>query len=538
MTSHRRTLFSLCAAAVLAAIAGPARPQPSAGKVTTVQLPRRQIVQSAALADVNGDGKRDLVIATSEHGRSFGKAVRVHLRRDAEVCFGSDADAELALTPDVVAFATGDVEPAPGEEVVLFSARGAFAWRTGAGEDEWPRKLVTADFLWQLPHPRRTFVWKDGVRDVDGDGLPDLFLPEPGGYRVALQRRGEDGASRFETSFAALPSAYVGSTIESRGAARLKARERSRRLEVAITIGATSSDEYDYGVSVADSVPYPVLADWDGDGRLDLVVQRDDELFVWRQRPGGGFDAAPTRRLLFPVEMDRGRRLDLSFSAHLADLNADGRTDCVVVAGDKSSEDPRTQVLVYVQGAGKGRALQTPAAPLFGPKGIPQQLLLIGGFAGSPQLTDVDGDGYPDLVLGRIDVDPVDAIRAASSGKIEADLYVYLNRKGRFSRTPDVTREIEIVLKELKGGAAGLEARFVGDVTGNRAADLLLRDSPDRIRLLGLRRGRSKPEFLPRAIFSTHIPERAHVEVAEGAGGSPPEILVIDNREILHVRFR
>jgi len=535
MRPRRTTL--LIVAAVLAVIAGPARTQPSAGIVTTVQLPRGQNVQSATLADVNADGKKDLVISTSERGGPFRKSVRVHHRRDSAVCFGSEADAVIALTPDVVAFATGDVDPAPGEEVVLFSARGAYAWKTGSGEDEWPRKLAAADFLWQLPHPRRTFLWRDGVRDVDGDGLADLLLPEPGGYRVALQRRGEDGTSRFEASFAALPSTYVGDAAESRGAAKLKARERSRKLEVSLTLGTTSVGDDDSGVSVADSVPYPVLADWDGDGRLDIVAQREDELFVWRQRSRGGFDASPTRRLLFPVEMDRGRRLDLSFSAHLADLNADGKTDCVVLAGDKGSEEPRTQVLVYVQGAGKGRAAQTPAAPLFGPKGIPQQLLLIGGFAGSPQLTDVNGDGYPDLVLGRIDVDPVDAIRAASSGKIEADLYVYLNRKGRFSRTPDLTREIEIALNDLDG-ATGLEARFVGDVTGNRAADLLLRSAPDRIRLLGLRRARSGVDFLPRPIFTMNISERSHVQVVKGAGKTPPEILVIDRKEILHVRFR
>ncbi|MHC4861759.1 MAG: hypothetical protein ACYTDY_16900, partial [Planctomycetota bacterium] len=414
MRAHAPVL--LLAAALLAALASPAASGSDPGRVTSVQPPRGKRIQEAALADVNGDGAADLIVAVHEHKAVGRRSLRVHLRRNAEACFGAEADAELALTPDVVAFAAGDVEPAPGKEILLFTARGAFAWRTAAGEDEWPRKLIAADLLWQLPHPRETFHWKDGVRDVDRDGLDDLVLPEPGGYRIALQRRAEDGSSRFdEVSLATLPGSVGADPSTSQGAARLKAREESRRLRVTITIGAPTTEMTDGGISVADTVPYPVFADWDSDRRPDLVAQWGDELFVWKQRPTGGFAGAPSRRLLFPVEMDRGRRLDLTFGAYASDLNVDGKMDCVVLAGDRSSEEPRTQVLVYVQGAGRGRAVQTPTSPLFGPKGIPQQLLLIGGFAGSPQLADVDGNGYPDLILGRIDVDPVDAIRAASS---------------------------------------------------------------------------------------------------------------------------
>ena len=460
----------------------------------------------------------------------------MHHRRRADVCFGPEPDAKLDLTPDVVAYATGDVETAPGDEIVLLTARGAFAWRTGADEDAWPRKLVDANLLWQIPDPREAFHWQAGVRDVNGDGLDDLVLPEPGGYRIAVQSRSGKGESSFDRVYSVALPGFAGDDPRGEGAARMQAREQGRRLQISLRIGG-DEEETDTGISVADIVPYPVFADWNGDKRLDLLAQQGDELLVWRQHPTGGFGTAPSHRLLFPVEMDRGRRLDLAYSAHVADLNGDGKTDCVVLAGDRKSEDPRTQVLVYLQGVGRGRAAKTSAAPLFGPRGIPQQLLLVGGFAGAPQITDVDGDGAPDLVVGRIDVDPVDAIRAATSGKLSADLYIYLNRRGRFSKVPDSTHTIDLPVKNLPRSGGDLVSRFIGDVTGDGTSDLLLRDEEERLKVLALRRGRDGLSFHSRPVFETRIEKRSRLVVSEPGPGRRPEILVVHGREALHVRF-
>lgn len=493
-------------------------------KVTSIPMPEGHGLRAAALGDLDGDGLADLVLAAYRVGETGRRLLRIHRRRPGAACFSGTADRSIELPPDVIAFAIGDVSPDRGGEIVLFTATGAFTWE---GEEARPKKLFEGDFLWSLPHPREVFHWR-GIRDVDGDGRADVLFPEPTGYLVALGGNGGDAFTRI--SRMVLPDRSRGSAAGAPLARRLDARDRIREFRRGLTLGIRSGEEE--GLTVTEAVPFPVIADHDGDGRLDLVVQRDDDLLAWRQRVGGGFAPSPDVRELFPLEMDRSRRMDLSFRAHAADLNGDRRMDCVVLAGDRRSESARTQVLVYLQGQGE----KSEAAPLFGPRGAPQQVLIVGGFAGSSDLVDVDGNGLPDLVLGTMEVDTLDAIRAAASGTVDADLLVYLNRGGRFSRRPDLSMTVPLPTREIRHAGKRITAEFIPDLSGNGMRELVLRDRRDRIQVHATRRAGDGLALFPKPIFETRIGKRAEVQVESVSG--TPEILVLERGKLLHVRFR
>ena len=121
---------------------------------------------------------------------------------------------------------------------------------------------------------------------------------------------------------------------------------------------------------MADSVPVPWAADWDGDGDRDLLALTSDHLLVWLQDPPRRFAPEPALSLELPVVGDLKRRLDVTFGAHVADLDRDGRADCVLLVGDYRTDAVRTQVLLYVQDPARSTE-----PPLFGEKGIPRQLL-------------------------------------------------------------------------------------------------------------------------------------------------------------------
>jgi hypothetical protein len=491
-------------------------------------------VKTAALIDVNGDGLDDLIVAAGGPERDYTRSIRIHLRRKGAVAFSGKPDAVRNVFANVVAFAPGDVLPDPGSEVVLFTAGGAFAWRTDAPEEELPRRILTGDFLWQLPHPKDLFFWRGGIRDVNGDGLSDIVFPEPRGYRIALQRR-EGDEVRFEESFLTLPAAAIPEEPTSRGAQRLKYRAELRRLRTGFSSSGGIQDARRDELAVFEAVPSPIFADWNADGLADVLAQTSNDLLVWLQRKEGGYGAAPDLVQLFPMEVDRGRRLDFAFSSHATDLNADGRADCVILASDRRSKEARTQVLVYVQGQGGDR---TAEAPLFGPKGRPLQLLLVAGFTGLAHLADVNRDGTPDLVVGNVRIDALDAIRAASSGKIDARLNVYLSSKGRLSSQPDLAVPVEFPLPTgsiQRDAMKRIAARFVGDVTGNGVRDLMLREDPKRIRILAVGRSRSGLTVSPRPLFEARVDKSAEVLVREG---DPPELLVLEKTQLHHVRFR
>ncbi len=524
----------------LAALAAPESrgDPPGRGRVTTVQLPRGTKLADAALADVDGDGGRDLILATSRRRVDFDREIKVRRRGPGEYCFGTEPSARIPLPRDVVAFSAGDVGAAPGEEIVLFTPRGAWAVRPGAEAEGRFRKLMTGDFLWQIPDPHAVFHWRGGVRDLDGDGLPDLLFPEATGYRIAFQRRPPGKAPSFDlVSRLVLPGGgeeEAGSAAEEKG----RARDRLRDLRRTLVLEGGLGEETGAALSVWDSVPNPVVADFDGDGLPDVLAQTAEELLVWRQHPRGRFSGAPDLRLLLPLSVDRSRRFDLSFASFAVDLDGDHRADGVILAGDRRSREARTQVLVYVQGRGRGRSAQTPAAPLYGPRGIPQQLLLLRGFSGASDLTDVDGNGLPDLVLGTLRIDAVDALRAASAGAVEARLSVFLNRGGRFTERPGLSVPVKIPVDDLTQAGRRLTARFIGDVNGDGVKDLLLRDPPERLRILTPRRAGRGLVISPRPVFQVAVDRRARIVSAADPGGGPPELLVIERKQVLHVRFR
>lgn len=506
--------------------AAPACPIQAAelARVSTVPAPAGARVRQALLADLDADGRLDLLlVASPEEGGQ--RTLYVHRGRAEAPRFAPSPDQSLALTADVVALSIGDVHADPGLEVVLWSARGVFAWRPRAQEKAGRfARLAEVDLLWQVAPDDAVLLWRAGVRDLGGDGLPDLLVPEPGGYRVFVQSRGAEGAVFTAEPRLALDPALLASTAAPRV-------ETSDSILPGDSAGARYFD-FSFGgspgvrssngplLALDAELPAPQLFDWDKDGDQDCLAQTARELLVWRL--GGKAEEAPLR-IALPFEVDRGRKLDVSYAAAVAEIDGDGRADCVIFAGDKRASDVRTQVLVFTHAGDKDGE-----PPLFGAAGRPAQLLVLAGFAGDPRLSDVNGDGRPDLIAGAMRPDLLETLTGGGD-TIELELDVFLNGKGRFSAKPDLAARVRVAAEALDGGVA---VRFVADVSGDGVQDLLVRGT-DEIALHVVRPKRGGGlELLSKPVWTLALDEDDDVEVE-----APGQLLLLGEGGVKHVEL-
>ncbi len=525
--------MSAVLAALLALQAAGAKPaaKPEFARVATLAMESEWKPVAALLADFDGDKLPEVAVASCARGKNAGR--RIEIWRESQ---GTIARVKVVdLTPDVVAVATGDTLVGNGSELLLFNGSGVFALAPLAGEAR-AERLVECDFLWQVPDPSTVHVWQDGVMDFDGDGLDDLLLPEPGGFLLCAQRRPRTQGAFGLASRLRVPEEADAGGVWVSATRRDGPAVRGRRQRPSYTLELTEGEEDTIGTRPAilaqasESVSSPHLADWDADGDLDLVVQTSHHLHVFAQ-DRGAFAGAVAHSLELPVDVDAARRLDTSYSSHAVDLDLDRRADCVIFAGDKRSEDVRTQGLFFTQAGAKDGP-----AP-FGKEGRPSNLLVFAGFISGPRFVDLDGDRYPELVLRAVRPDLIDQLRSASSKSIDAELYVYRNRRGVLSRQPDVTWKRTIPLERFQ-----LTAEFCGDLTGDGISELLARDEPEKLRVMFLRAQGSADKstwtLFDKPLWETAIHEDAAVElVPPRAGQSKPSVLVIEPAQVLLVRF-
>ncbi len=192
------------------------------------------------------------------------------------------------------------------------------------------------------------------VGDVDGDGLPDIF---------------------------------IGSTGEAGGGEEVPAKNLlflgdPKRPGYFIDASATHLPQTN------DQTEGAVLADMDGDGHLDLVLASPSQPNRLLINDGKGRFRDESHRLELKVPME-------TREVHVLDVNGDGKLDIVffnITSNNAGWEkDPQTRLLVN---DGKGNYRDETAARL--------PAHTFSSWAGT--VVDFNGDGAPDLLVGAIQV--------------------------------------------------------------------------------------------------------------------------------------
>ncbi|MFT5050020.1 MAG: hypothetical protein ACI8QZ_001413 [Chlamydiales bacterium] len=267
------------------------------------------------------------------------------------------------------------------------------------------------------------------VRDVDGDGRPDLVMPGAGVHRIYLA--GKEG---------------WGVPIEVKYEA-----------ELGIDVGDPESLSSFFGQEVR--IPWFKLKDVDGDGRRDLISETRERIAFHLAQPT--LSSEPTWILdleALRAQLPDSEEIDFQnllsavenrVSWRFADLDGKGARDLLIVLGPKFR--------VYLDGA------------LTGPVGVPDQVLKSSGNVLWSTLRQVAGDGRADLQILRGERISIGRVLRTLilPGALNFDVYTYENQAGVFTRKP--TRRNRITLKiprllsfinDAEGMGDALEAQF------------------------------------------------------------------------------
>jgi hypothetical protein len=274
------------------------------------------------------------------------------------------------------------------------------------------------------------------VRDVDGDGHPDLIVPAPRTFQLYLQERGKDGAMTFK------PGPQIAAAVN---------------ININAGGGRSLSD------TIGESVMVPMfrLRDLNGDGRLDLVAENGDVIACYLSGKNGlpleptfSIDLAALRREIARPEEESFDPSNIAKGAgetvdhRAADVNHDGIEDHVIRQGQKVS--------LY---------LGTPSGVDFT---HPNQVLKASGNVLAHWVTDSDDDGMLDLHILRMeDVSVAEVLLwLVKSGSLKLDLFIYRYEDGAFAKKPTRRLKFDLEIPALLG--------FV-DKIDDLASDLMTR---------------------------------------------------------------
>jgi len=306
---------------------------------------------SPAIADVNNDGKNEVIIGSSD-GRMY-----VLNGEDGRVVWSFNTGSSSVSSP-----AIADVNMDGYQDVLLFSSLHNLYCLSGN----------SGSLLWALTFSDSVSMGSPVMSDVDGDGKLEIIAAILSGWVIAVN--GEDGSTLWESQVN-YQHLYIPALADVNG---------DGIVDIVIGSFGRYLDSDDGALVVLNGLDGavlwqrtfsdnltgdPVVGDIDNDGRKEVVAGvLGTGFYAFEGENGATLWTYPIDRPLLPV-----------FSV-IGDVNSDNKLDVVVTSGS-----PWATRIEALNGENGGRLWSFLKGP------------------GMPALGDVDGDGRIEVVAGTME---------------------------------------------------------------------------------------------------------------------------------------
>jgi len=321
---------------------------------------------SVTSADVNGDGRADLIVANWNSNTVSVLMNNGNGTFAAKVDYTTGSNPYSVTSADVNGDGRADLIVANfyGNTVSVLTnnGNGTFAAKVDYATDLSPKSVTSAD--------------------VNGDGKADLIVANNGVKSVSVLMNNGNGtfAAKADYATGSNPYSVTSADVNGDGRADLIAANDNNTISVLLNNGNGSfAAKVDYATGV--SPVFVTSADVNGDGKADLIVANlnSNTVSVLTNNGNGSFAAK--------VDYPTGSAL---WSVTSADVNGDGKADLIVTSSGSNT------VSVLTNNGNGSFAAKVDFATGSGPNSVTS--------------ADINGDGKADLIVTNYDSNTVSVL--------------------------------------------------------------------------------------------------------------------------------